>query len=125
MYGFFRSLGQSFGVAIGGVLFQNRLQRDLIQSNTPSRIAEQYSKDATGLVFILRKETDGVKKAVLQHAFLSGLKSVWILVAVVSSLALVLSALVKAYNIDVQLQTDQGLVRSDELRSDSQKEQQV
>jgi hypothetical protein len=60
MYSFFRSFGQTFGVAIGGVIFQNRLTAILLALPNPLLIAhaQGLARDASVLVEIIRSLQD-------------------------------------------------------------------
>jgi hypothetical protein len=56
MYSFFHALGQTFGVAIGGVTFQNRLQKILSTSSNAVLVAnaDNLARDASALVEIIK-----------------------------------------------------------------------
>lgn len=111
-YSFFRSFGSAFGVAIGGVVFQNVIKQKLQAYPLLAPNAVAYSKDSPTLVQII-KGMDGrpEEKAQLILAFADSLKVIWLMACAVSGLALVISLFIKDYSLDVVLKTQQGLVR--------------
>ena len=54
LFTFFRSFGLMLGVAIGGVAFQNSLRHKLSEFTELAPFAEEYSKDASVLVQIIK-----------------------------------------------------------------------
>ncbi|MCJ1281746.1 hypothetical protein MMC26_001069 [Xylographa opegraphella] len=110
MYGFFRSVGQTFGVAIGGVIFQNQMIQKLQAYPEFAARASQLGKDAAALVQIIQQTPAGAGKLALRSAYADSLKIVWAVACALAAVALLLSAFVKAYDIDVGLETEQGLV---------------
>lgn len=114
-YSFFRSFGAAFGVAIGGVIFQNEIKKKLLAYPLLAPYAEAYSKEAPTLMHII-KGLNGHpdEKAQLIQAFANSLKEVWLTSCGVSGLALILSLVIKDYSLDVVLKTQQGLVREGE-----------
>ncbi|RHZ46252.1 uncharacterized protein CDV56_100896 [Aspergillus thermomutatus] len=50
MFSFLRAMGQAIGVAIGGVVFQDRMYHNLLKYPSLTPIASEYSQDAAGLV---------------------------------------------------------------------------
>src|SRR5438045_583115 len=50
MFSFFRAFGQGIGVAVGGVIFQNQIYKNLLRYPELAANASAYSKDAAGLV---------------------------------------------------------------------------
>lgn len=111
-YSFFRSFGSAFGVAIGGVIFQNEIKKKLLAYPLLAPYAEAYSKKSPTLVQIIEGlDAHGDEKAQLIQAFADSLKEIWLLACGVSGLALIISLVIKDYSLDVVLQTQQGLVR--------------
>ncbi|RFU31177.1 hypothetical protein B7463_g5167, partial [Scytalidium lignicola] len=129
MYSFFRALGQTLGVAISGVIFQNTFKRNIL--NTPfSAYANSWAKDASGLVEILKTWSDvgeqGVMKTTVIHAYVEGLRAIHIVMTVLSAVALVCSLIwIKEISLDRELETDQGFIHKKETapKSASEKEQ--
>ena len=78
MSSFFRTVGQSIGVVVGGPIFQNRLQATLQrESSRLSMLASQYARDATGIVEIMKDMPVGSEKQDLKTAYADALKPVW------------------------------------------------
>lgn len=111
-YSFFRSFGSAFGVAIGGVIFQNEIRKKLLAYPLLAPYAEAYSRDSPTLVQIIKGlDSHADEKAQLIQAFADSLKEIWLLACGVSGLALIISLVIKDYSLDVVLKTQQGLVR--------------
>jgi len=109
MFGFFRAFGQAIGVAIGGVVFQNRMEANLLKYENLAPMANQYSADAAGLVQIIKAMPDGVDKQDLKQAYTDSLRIVWAVCCALSGAALLLSLLTKEYDLNLALQGDQGV----------------
>ncbi|KAJ5781197.1 hypothetical protein N7457_006357 [Penicillium paradoxum] len=119
MFSFFRALGQAIGVAVGGVVFQNRMFTNLMKYPALAPMADAYSKDAAGLVQIIKAMADGAEKANLKEAYTDSLRTVWIVCCGVSGVALVISLFTQHYDLDRAMETEQGLRDDDEtLRSE-------
>jgi hypothetical protein len=76
-YSFIRVFGQSLGVAIGGVVFQNQIKQKLLTYPLLAPFAAQYSQDATGLVSIIKGLEEGLMKTQLTQAYSESLKTIW------------------------------------------------
>ncbi|KAJ5966865.1 hypothetical protein N7501_003113 [Penicillium viridicatum] len=114
MFSFFRALGQAIGVAVGGVVFQNRMFTNISRYSALAPMAEAYSKDAAGLVQVIKAMADGADKANLKEAYTDSLRTVWIVCCGVSAVAMVISFLTEHYDLDRALETSQGLREDDE-----------
>ncbi|KMU79935.1 hypothetical protein CISG_08217 [Coccidioides immitis RMSCC 3703] len=64
MFSFFRAFGQAIGVAIGGVIFQNQMHENLLRYPDLASLAGAYSKDAAGLVQIVRAMLRGWRRII-------------------------------------------------------------
>jgi len=73
-YSFVRVFGQSLGVAIGGVVFQNQIRVKLLSYPLLAHLAQDYSKDATALVSIIKTMEAGTEKTQLTQAYADALK---------------------------------------------------
>ena len=113
MYSFFRALGQTFGVAIGGVIFQNRLKVILSTSSNAVLVANasDWAKDASALVEIIRNLPNEDVKQRLVTAYIDSLKVIWIVMCVICGVALLLSlAFTKNISLERPLETEQGFI---------------
>jgi MFS family permease len=108
-YSFSRVFGQSVGVAIGGVIFQNQIKEKLLSYPLLAPLAVQYSKDATALVAIIKAMDDGLEKSQLKQAYADSLKTIWIVMCALCGLCVISTAFVKAYSLDQEHKTLQGL----------------
>lgn len=109
MFSFFRSFGQALGVAVGGVIFQNQMQKNLMSYPQFKATAHELAKDAAALVQIIRDTPDGPNKLALRTAYADSLKTVYIVLTCLAGVALVLSMLVKSYDLNRALETEQFL----------------
>jgi hypothetical protein len=112
MFSFFRALGQAIGVAVGGVVFQNRMFTNISRYPALAPMADAYSKDAAGLVQVIKAMADGADKANLKEAYTDSLRTVWMVCCAVSGIAMVISLLTEHYDLDRALETNQGLLDS-------------
>ncbi|KAJ5900016.1 hypothetical protein N7495_004760 [Penicillium taxi] len=115
MFSFFRALGQAIGVAIGGVVFQNEMYKNLLKYSSLAPMASSYSQDAAGLVQIIKGMADGADKSNLKLAYTDSLRIVWAVCCAISGVALILSLFTRAYDLNVDLETAQGLRGLDEI----------
>ncbi|KAJ5865122.1 uncharacterized protein N7529_007038 [Penicillium soppii] len=122
MFSFFRALGQAIGVAVGGVVFQNRMFSNLMRYPGLAPMAGAYSKDAAGLVQVIKAMEDGADKANLKEAYTDSLRTVWVVCCAVSGVAMVMSLLTEHYDLDRELETNQGLRGDDESFVESEKD---
>lgn len=109
MFSFFRALGQAIGVAVGGVVFQNRMYTNLLKYPSLAPMANAYSQDAAGLVQVIKGMADGPVKVDLKDAYTDSLRIVWAVCCAISGIALLVSLLTESYDIDRALETTQGL----------------
>ncbi|MCJ1474213.1 hypothetical protein MMC13_002871 [Lambiella insularis] len=109
MFAFFRVFGQAIGVVIGGLIFQNVLQKQLLSFPELASRATELSKDASALVEVLRGMPDGMaEKADIVVCFVQALRVLWITMAALAGVGLVLSFFVKGLTLDRALETEQG-----------------
>lgn len=118
MFSFFRALGQAIGVAVGGVVFQNQMHKNLLKYDALAPMASAYSKDAAGLVQVIKAMPDGINKINLKDAYTDSLRIVWIVCCAISAVALVSSLFTEEYDLDRALETEQGLDKKARLESE-------
>lgn len=109
MFSFFRAMGQAVGVAIGGVIFQNRMFHNLLAYPALAPLAAEYSRDAAGLVQVIRRMSDGPEKRDLQVAYTDSLRVVWAVCCGICGVAFLMSFWTKKYDLDRAMESSQGL----------------
>ena len=114
-----RAFGQTCGVAIGGVLFQNLMKRELQSYPLLSQKADAYSRDASGLVQVIKAMPAGLEKTQLLHSYMSVLRAIYILCTSLAALALVSSFWIESLPLNRELETKQGF-RHQEKRLDAE-----
>lgn len=123
-FSFFRAFGQTLGVAIGGVIFQNQMKRKMLKYPLLANMASEYSKDAAGLVEIIKAMPAGEMKEQLKKSYTDSLKYIWIVMLVFSAMAFIGSWFIKAYDMNGALETEQGFKHEHEI-SDVEKDQKL
>lgn len=108
MFSFFRAFGQAVGVAVGGTVFQNQVKKKLLGYPLLASKAEEYSRDSSGLVQIIKQMPEGLEKMQLRQSYADALKIVWVTMCALSAIALVLSLWTKGYDLNRPLETEQG-----------------
>lgn len=108
MFSFFRAFGQTLGVAIGGVIFQNQTKRKMLTHPLLADLASEYSKDAAGLVEIIKAMPNGDMKGQLKESYTDALKYIWIVMLVFSAIALIGGWFIEAYDMNGALETEHG-----------------
>ncbi|KAL4869563.1 hypothetical protein BDV12DRAFT_185070 [Aspergillus spectabilis] len=106
---FFRAFGQAVGIAVGGVIFQNRMRHELTKYEEWQNEAANLSKDAAALVMVIQGMGGGLAKEHLKLAYSDSLRVIWAFMAGISGVGLGLSVLVKKYDLNRALRTDQGV----------------
>lgn len=107
-FSFFRALGQSVGVAIGGTIFQNMVRQKLLKYPLLAPMAGEYSKDAAGLVQVIKAMENGLAKTQLIQAYADSIKVIWVTMCGLAGVALFTLLFVKEYSMDIALETEQG-----------------
>lgn len=110
-FSFIRVLGQAFGVAISGVIFQNTLKGNLLRIPGFASLADEYSRDATAIVSLIQSMPDGGTKTRVIQAFSDSLQSIWLELVAFSAAGLLLSLTVKGYSMTQEHVTSQHLVQ--------------
>jgi MFS family permease len=118
---FFRTFGQSLGVAIGGVIFQNQMVQNLSQYTAWKAQASELAKDAAALVEVIKQTSEGEGKMELKVAYVESLRTVWIVLCALAGVCLVVSMIIKGYDLNVGLETEQGLIQGEKKEKDLEK----
>jgi hypothetical protein len=123
MFSFFRAFGQTLGVAIGGVIFQNQMRKKMLTFPLLADMAGVYSKDAAGLVQIIKEMPAGLMKEQLRESYTDALKYIWIVMTVLSAVALFSTLFIDEFDLNTEMDNDRGFKDKDKVK-DSEKEQQ-
>lgn len=121
IYSFLRGFGQTLGVVIGGVIFQNEMKKKLLTFPTLAPLASEYSKDASGLVQIMKQMPASPEKQLLKEAYTFALTRVWLVMCIIAAVAFAASFATEKLSIDVDLATEQGFMH-DERNIDEEKQ---
>ncbi|PVI08234.1 MFS general substrate transporter [Periconia macrospinosa] len=116
IFSFLRAFGQTVGVAIGGVTFQNQMKRKMLTYPLLADMAGEYSKDAAGLVQIIKAMPEGEMKLQLRESYTDALRYIWIVMTAFAGVALIASAFTKHYSLNTALATDQGFVEKKRVK---------
>ena len=111
LFSFFRSFGQSIGVAIGGTIFQNQMKKELLTYPLLASQATEYSADASSLVQVIKKMPAGQARTELLQSYTDALQIVWAVMTGLAFLGLLSSALIQGLDLDRALETEQGMIR--------------
>ncbi|PGH33579.1 hypothetical protein GX50_03567 [[Emmonsia] crescens] len=109
MFSFFRAFGQAIGVAIGGVIFQNEMRKNLLRYPEFANTAAKLSKDSAGLVQVVLAMDDGPEKQHLKEAYTDSLRIVWAVCCVLIGVAGLLSLLTESYSLTMVIDSDQTI----------------
>jgi hypothetical protein len=115
MFSFLRAFGQTLGVAIGGVIFQNQMRKKMLTYPLLAASANEYSKDAAGLVEIIKAMPAGLMKDQLKESYTDALKYIWIVMLAFSAIALIGSWFVRAYDMNGALETERGFQHQEQI----------
>jgi MFS family permease len=121
MFSFFRAFGQTLGVAIGGVIFQNQMKNTMLTYPLLADMASEYSKDAAGLVEIIKEMPAGEMKTQLKESYTDALRYIWIVMLAFSAVAFIGSWFIRAYDMNGELETEHGFKHVEKV-SDVEKE---
>ncbi len=85
--------------------------------------ASELAKDAAALVEIIKSTPAGVQKVELMTAYTDSLRTVYVVMCALAGLCLVASLFIKGYDLNVGLETEQGLIVGGEKKEkDGEKE---
>lgn len=110
IFAFARAFGQTTGVAIGGVIFQNQLSKKITSYPNISASAAQVVADSSAFAERLGRMADGVEKTNYMQSYADALKVVWATLCALAGVALLLSLLVRHHSMDRKHETRQEFV---------------
>lgn len=108
MFSFFRSFGQTIGLAVSETIFQNEMVRNLARSRKYGEHAVELAKDAVMLVQTISEEPDYTEREALKAAYTDSVRVIYILLCALSGLALISAAFVKHYDMNAPLARESG-----------------
>lgn len=115
---FFRAFGQAIGIAVGGVIFQNRMKHNLARYPDLAPYATKYSRDAAALVTVIQGMSgtgvEGERKRDLKEAYTDSLRVIWGVMCAVSGVGLIMSKWVEKYDLNRALVGDLGIKEDEE-----------
>lgn len=118
MMTFLRELGQSFGVAIGGIIFQNSFKSRLLRLPSVATHAVEYSTNAVALVQIIRSMPDALpEREQIVGAYVDSLRIVWISICAFAFVGLLSSLVTEELPLDREHEPEQGFVHRASLRN--------
>ena len=108
MYAFFRTLGMTIGVAVGGTVFQNMMSYKLEQLSQPTSIAHHAESFITRLKTYRRD--DPTRHDILE-AYDYGFQGVFMVMTVISAVGLLSSLVVRRHSMDKILESKHRIQR--------------
>ncbi|KAL9020610.1 MAG: hypothetical protein Q9185_002196 [Variospora sp. 1 TL-2023] len=120
MFSFFRAFGQALGVAVGGTVFQNQMKTKLLSYPALASRADEYSRDASSLVQIIKAMEGGMIKDSLRHAYADSLKVVWLTMCGLAGVGMILSLWIRGLDMNKPLETEQGFIH-ERKKNDAEK----
>ncbi|TVY20686.1 Efflux pump FUS6 [Lachnellula arida] len=114
MYSFFRAFGQTLGVAISGVIFQNTFKQK-IKATVYSSFADEWSREASSFVQVVKawphEGAKGAMREVVIKAYVDSLRMIWVVMCVLAGVAFLCSLIwVKEISLERDLETDQAFI---------------
>lgn len=117
MFSFARTLGQSIGVAIGGVIFQSRLKVELEGLEMFKGKAQELARDASALVQVIKgMEQGSLERVALVGAYARSLRVVWGVLCGLAVLAGLLSLWTEELSIDRELGSEQAFIHEKDTK---------
>lgn len=108
---FTRAFGQTTGIAVGGVIFQNRIRLELAAVQRSAAFAGQYSLDAIALVETIKHlPPEALETQQLKTIFAKSLKIVWGVMCALSGIAMIMNFFAREYELDQAHVTEQGFI---------------
>jgi hypothetical protein len=108
MYAFFRTLGMTLGIAVGGTVFQNMMSDKLVQLSQPTDIAHHAESFITRLK--MPDDHDPTRLAILQ-SYNHGFEGVFMVMTGVSALGLLSSLVIRKHGMDKILESKHHIRR--------------
>jgi hypothetical protein len=119
--------GQTFGVAISGVIFQNTFKFKILA--TPyAEYAEEWSQNASAFVYVVRtwsrEGEEGIMRAAVVNAYVESLRMVWAVMCIFAGVIFVASLIwIKEISLTRELKTEQGFRYGGKKGGDEEQQQ--
>jgi len=107
LFTFSRAFGQAIGVALGGVIFQNHVLKEIASRPLIAAHAMEWAKDASALVEMIKMMEEGPIKQQLVESYAGALRIVWAACCGFSSIGLIASFFIQGFSLDRALGSDQ------------------
>jgi len=107
---FIRSLGQTFGVALGGAIFQNQWDKNLaslIEENAIPLAFQINGRQADSAVLLLKNVPPAIV-SILKELYSKSLRGVWMFFVPLAGVSFILSLFAKNYSLDKALNSKQA-----------------
>ncbi|KAM5453423.1 hypothetical protein MaudCBS49596_002625 [Microsporum audouinii] len=115
---FFRFLGQTLGVAMGGAIVDNQLRRNLVKAGLPEQPASLLK-----LIRILKElQPDTTLAIALKGAMSKSFRTIWVVMCIFSAANLLLSLFVVEYSLNQEHRTEQRFIHEEGEHVDSNKD---
>ena len=124
MWSFFRALGQSLGVAVGGTVLQNQLYSKYVADSALAPKAAEYAADASALAQIIfdMPASDPEKRPLVQ-GYADALDVLWIVLCGLAAFGLLLSLIVRRMSLDREFMPQQKIqTQGSQKRNDNKVE---
>ena len=116
MWSFFRALGQSFGVAVGGTVLQNQLYVKFTAYPALAPQAAEYASDAAALAQVIYgMPPDDQRKVMLVQGYSDALDVLWVVLCGLAGLGLSLSLVVRHVSLDREFKPQQRMESEKEV----------
>ncbi|TKX20081.1 MFS transporter-like protein 140 [Elsinoe australis] len=125
LFVFMRTFGQMVGIAVGGVIFQNQIMKQILTHSSIAANARNYAIDSSALVQVIKAMPEGIIKTDLVNSYADALKVVWAVNSGLAFVGLVLSLFMKEYTLDRELKSKQQFEHPASSKRDTETETKV
>lgn len=108
MYAFFRTLGMTIGVAVGGTVFQNMMSDKLAELSLPTEIAHHAEGFIAQLKMLAKKDP---RRQLILEAYCHGFLGVYLVMTVISALGLFSSLVIRKHSMEKILESKHKIQR--------------
>ncbi|OGM50549.1 hypothetical protein ABOM_000927 [Aspergillus bombycis] len=112
---FFRSMGQTIGVAIGGAILDNQLPNHLsaaVSKEATSQLQGQAMNLVTLGELLRRLPTGSFEATEIRQALVNSFQIIWVVMCSFAGLNLILSIFIKEFDMNQSHETEQGFVHT-------------